>query len=299
MNEKVLTVLKSYLSGKMETKSKVRVVRNINKIIVCLFNIRTTIKICKKKFVFFPQVELVLTTRCTMRCEECLNLMQYYKKPRDMELNDNIDYIRMFMNAVDGVDRFILLGGEPFLYKDLAKIIKELESYSSKIRSIWIYTNGTVMPADQELQEVLSNNKKIYIYISNYGDLSKKKKELEQFCISKGINYIMADEDAYWISAGDLNNRGRNDEYLKMQYQKCTSKCTSILGGYLSYCARSSSARDLGIVSNERNVNLLEDNLRRNLTDFLYLNVDFLQACNFCDRGTGLERRIPKALQKA
>ena len=59
-----------------------------------------------------------------------------------------------------------VLGGEPFLNKDLDKIINKLLK-SNKIQRIEVVTNGTIIPNNKELLNILSNSR-VNISISKY-----------------------------------------------------------------------------------------------------------------------------------
>ena len=52
--------------------------------------------------------------------------MLFYVKPKDSELNTLMQSVDKFMNCVDSLDEFRILGGDPFMSKDLYKIINKL-----------------------------------------------------------------------------------------------------------------------------------------------------------------------------
>ena len=261
-----------------------------------LENYKNVIKIIRGKFLFFPQVEIALTTRCTLRCKDCSNLMQYYEKPKDCSFEINMTSVSNFLDAVDYVDRFILLGGEPFLYKELPIILEKILA-SDKVRRVWIYSNGTLLPHDMKLLELMCNEK-VQLYISNYGQLSTKLNEIKILCNEKGIALKIADENSEWISAGDISKRGRSRKELELQFKNCGLSCYNMLNGRLCYCARSSSAVELGIVKNEICVDLLkQDGLNNRLYTFLHKNHQYLETCDYCDLGTDNCIKIEKAIQ--
>lgn len=290
-------VLKQYLSADALIKNREsRVTLYTNAILTGIVKLPSVIKILRKQYVFFPQVEIALTTRCSLRCKDCSNLMQYYDKPYDIDLETNLKSIRNFLDNVDLVDRFILLGGEPFLYKEIGTVIKEILAYGDKVKRIWIYTNGTIVPTDEYVIKILKNEK-IKIHISNYGELSRKKKELVALLEGEKINYNLAEEDANWYSMGGLEKRGRSKKQLVDQFDRCNGYCNNIMKGKLCYCARSSGAVDLGIVKNEKFVDLLLGGIREKLAHFVYDYIDYLETCDYCDKGTDEAFPIKKAIQ--
>ncbi len=74
-----------------------------------------------------PCLEYVVTTKCTMNCKHCNTFIPYFNekthfKPVSFEMfKKDIDTL---LKAVDYIDYFGFVGGEPLLAKDLAKMIK-------------------------------------------------------------------------------------------------------------------------------------------------------------------------------
>ena len=67
-------------------------------------------------------IDIQVTERCSLKCKDCSNLMQYYKKPQDSELGLLLKSIEKIMVAVDSLEEFRVLGGDPFMNKNLHKI---------------------------------------------------------------------------------------------------------------------------------------------------------------------------------
>ena len=68
-------------------------------------------------------LDLVLTEKCSLKCKDCSNLMQYYTKPIDEDFEQMISALDKFMNSVDFVNEVRLIGGEPLMYKRIAEVI--------------------------------------------------------------------------------------------------------------------------------------------------------------------------------
>ena len=81
---------------------------------------------------------MVLTEKCSLKCDGCSNLMQYYAKPIDEDFEQCIKSIDKFLNTVDYVFEIRVLGGEPFMYKRIYEVIEHLYKYDNygKIQSI-------------------------------------------------------------------------------------------------------------------------------------------------------------------
>ena len=73
-------------------------------------------------------IDIMITEKCSLKCKDCSNLMQYYQKPVNSDLNILINSIDKIMASVDKIFEFRVLGGEPFMNKEIGKIIKHLKS---------------------------------------------------------------------------------------------------------------------------------------------------------------------------
>ena len=71
--------------------------------------------------------------------------MQYYAKPEDSELNLLLKSIDKIMSCIDSLEEFRVLGGDPFMNKQLHKVINKLVTYENCERVV-IYTNARIIP---------------------------------------------------------------------------------------------------------------------------------------------------------
>lgn len=265
---------------------KTEIVNSIFNLWVALWNHREEIiKILKGKYLYVKQVDLVLTTKCSLRCKECANLMQYYNRPYDIELDSICKSINALVNKVDEIGTVVLVGGEPFLYDKIDYVIERVID-EEKINDVNIYTNGSVIPTEKVLN--ILKESKCKIIVSDYGELSKKKHELVNECEKRNIRYYLKSKDLVWGNVGDMNCRNRDEKQLKKQFIKCNNFCRSILNGKLFYCPRASHGDDLGYIDtkSEEYVNLLDENLKvEEIIELLY-STHYFTACNYCNYGT-------------
>lgn len=105
-------------------------------------------------------------------------------------LKNNFD---IFFESVDYVYEYTLLGGEPFLHKDIADIISYLGSqYGEKIGRINLISNGTIVP-DDEVIDVLKDFH-VTVHISDYTnavDYTSKLERLKDKLLYNGIEYYV------------------------------------------------------------------------------------------------------------
>lgn len=251
------------------------------------------IRIWSGNYIAMPYVELVITTKCSLRCRSCSNLMQYYNKenimPYDVGIDVNIKASMKLLELVDQINNFTVLGGEPFLYKDLHLLIAYLVE-QKKIRKITIITNGTIVPSEEQIYSCMQN-KNVHIVISDYGELSRRKAALVEKLQYYGISFEVRYSDGHWQDFGDLQPRNRSGEELSKQFQNCKTQCKSMLNGKLHYCFRSTHVMDLGKIQDDPNeyLDLFDGSTldrKRRLRRILYAKMDFIKACDYCDYAT-------------
>ena len=148
-------------------------------------------------------VELHITTKCTLKCKGCAALIDYFinHQQKDMDFKKSVDTFDFVMNIVDFAKEFIIIGGEPFIYNDIDKLLIHIaeSKYMRKIGKVIFITNGTVVPKKSTI-DIISRYKHIFqILISDYGESSKKRFELVSELSKKHISYKSHGKDEWYF----------------------------------------------------------------------------------------------------
>lgn len=206
------------------------------------------------------EVHTSVTTRCTLKCLNCNMFMPYYAEPCDIPYEQITKELDILFENVDYIYNYELLGGEPFLNKELKKILIYMcEKYDNKIGQVGIITNGTIIP-DKSIWEILKKYK-IHLLVSDYTSVVPYKEQLENF-----VSYIKKYDIQHKIL--------KNLEWLDFGFPKnpCNYKdvrqhmlcCGPVFHGYndgkLYYCHVSWSAEKCRLI-------------QLNDTDFINLSV--------------------------
>lgn len=173
-------------------------------------------------------LDLLITERCTLKCRDCSNLMQYYKNPRDI----NINYVAENLNEIlqnYSVGEIRVIGGEPFLHKDYPRLISRLVA-DSRIKRIVIYTNGTIVP-----QASCLKSQKVFVMVTRYKDFAAKIPHIERVFNLFGVSYEI--QNPIWTDCGKVEKRNRTDAELAKIYSECCSKNITLSNGRLHKCA--------------------------------------------------------------
>ena len=235
---------------KMRQYTKNYYVMRIKRLFMFIFSTIKYLPALKNSSLYLDYVEQVVTTKCNLNCAYCSNLISKYKnKAYDIDYHEIINESRSFLKLTNKIAVYRIIGGEPFVYKDLEKVLTYLIK-NRKIERIEIVSNGNIIPTSLILLNLLSN-RKITVQISKYSKHSNKIVTLENIFNNHNIKYEILDFNTNqfinsWYDFGDLTKKNRNEIMLKHQFKSCPSKCNHLLNGKLYLCARASHLFDLG-----------------------------------------------------
>jgi sulfatase maturation enzyme AslB (radical SAM superfamily) len=228
--------------------------------------------------------------------------MQYYKKPKDCNIDEIMQSIDAFCALIDEVNEFRVIGGEPFMNKEIHLVIKKLIA-EPKVRKIVIYTNGTIIPQKYQI-ECLKNNKVLFI-ITDYGKLSKKLNVLTQILQQNNIAFYILKVEG-WSDCAKIIRHYRNIEDQKETFKSCCAKnLVTLSNGKLYRCPFAANADRLRAVPDFENdyIDLFQEplegidiyELKKKIRKYL-IEKDFLETCDYC---SGRPYETPSDLQPA
>lgn len=245
-----------------------------------------------------PAITFMLTTRCTLSCKHCLALTPYFKgKEYDNSVDDVLGDMKRFLESVDYCSRVAFLGGEPFLYKDFDILLRYLNE-NDKVESVFIPSNGTVLPDDKTLAQL--KNKKVHIGLSYYGFL-KEMSQIVTLFEQNDILFQVVPMDDLWIDAGGVEKRNKPKQILREENLrcKCTDNARLVEKGKLYCCGRTARMHALGILNSETDYVVLDRESKENrwnqILD-LYLR-DYAEGCDYCDFGSSHPIRVKSGEQ--
>jgi len=244
------------------------------------------------------QVTMVITTRCNLKCKKCSSMMPFYERPQDMALSDVLNDIDLFLKIVDHVYAFQLLGGEPFLNRDIAVIIERLLS-SDKISTINIVTNGGILPREDALEAM--KDKRVKVQISGYPqNLVPNFPKFVRLLDDSGIDYAYS-KDQKWKDLGDKTFINRTEAQKREVFSLCAfTLCNHMINGRYYLCPVAADGMNVGIIPENRDdfVDLRElstEDARGQMKQLL--KKKYMSACDYCEGNTFLSQTIPAAEQ--
>ncbi|OGO81129.1 MAG: hypothetical protein A2Y21_07235 [Clostridiales bacterium GWC2_40_7] len=252
---------------------------------------------------FLRSVDVIVTERCSLKCKDCSNLMQYYKKPEDCDINQLLQSIDAFCAVVDEVNECRVIGGEPLMNKEFHLIVKRLID-EPKVKKIIIYTNGTIIPNEKQMMSL--RNKKVLVFITDYGLLSRNLSGFLQVLEKNDISFFVRKATG-WTNCSTIMRHNRSADRLREIYKDCCAKnLVTLSNGKLYRCPFTANAARLSAVPDYKDdyVDLFEEPLddvnihevKNKVREYL-LNKEYLETCDYCNGRSLADPEIPPAIQ--
>jgi hypothetical protein len=224
----------------------------------------TSAKVKIASALFIDTVSISISQRCNLRCRDCIACMQYYINPVDYSLEANIKTFDSFMQKVDFVKEFGIFGGEPFLYGDkLAEFILHAKSQmlADKIGRITISTNATIIPERKTIEALKSAN--VLVYISDYGNYSRKFNELTSILEADDISFKLLREREWYPMCKIIDGEVVSDSSAHKRFVECEVYCRCLQNGKFFYCSFLAAAYNLNAVPGnmENYIDLMDESV--------------------------------------
>ena len=174
------------------------------------------------EFVFLRSVDLMITERCSLKCTDCSNLMQYYSKPINEDFDNIFQDLELLLDGIDQLFELRIIGGEPFVHQQIYSIINKACDYS-KISKVSLYTNSTLSIKIDKLSPNECSRSKLYFSITDYGDLSYKLAENISILESHEIPY-RSHKPEFWTDSGTIVYEERSEDELITLFSQCCGK---------------------------------------------------------------------------
>ena len=235
-----------------------------------------------KSKTFLRSLDIVITTKCSMNCESCANLMQYYTAAKNTD-HEILKAIKNLTDNVDDVLEYRVIGGEPLMNKSWVEIVNGILDQDEN-RKVFIYTNATIAPTDEQLKSF--HGKNVNFYITDYGKLSRNIERTIENLNKHKISYSRKPADN-WVDCSRIRKHNRSVERLKQVFKECCAKqLFTLLNGGLYTCPFISNAANLNAIPENKAdyVDLFshDPNLKNKLKRLIKMEA-FFPGCDFCD----------------
>ncbi len=249
--------------------------------------------------------QISLTERCTLKCRNCAHgCYAVGADSKDLSIEEVYDSADYFFKYVDCVREFVLIGGEPLLYRKLDDVIQYIgEKYRDKMVLFSITSNGTIIPEKKVLE--MCRKYHVLFRISNYSStikwLPEKYEQLQKVLEDSGVQYSMGSPERQWMDYGFETVCREDQEEITRVFDSCKTPCREIRGNKYYYCVMARSvAENLGFnVGKEDYLNLKNIENKKVFFEFNmgYSEKGYLDMCGHCRGSEAVEYPIPVAEQ--
>lgn len=256
------------------------------------------------------KTDISLTTLCTLNCENCMQFLPYWKEGRRKEnpLEEVKKDIDLYFQCVDYLLDLDVVGGEPFLYRNLNEFIRYIgEKYRDRIGYVGFITNGMIVPKDETLE--LMNRYSMDVSISDYSGDIEYKHQIEQLCerLEKYNVSYMRNVNIDWFDFGFPKELYHYEGEKAIRHMQCCNSIEHILDDKkLFYCGLEWSAQKGGLypIEEKAYVNLADvrdgKRDRKDILEMIMANIEggCMEFCKVCG-GFGIDNdnRVKTAKQ--
>lgn len=239
-------------------------------------------------------VDLMITEKCSMKCRDCSNLMQYYEHPENADLAQMYEMIDGLCANMDEIYEFRVIGGEPFMHKDLHTVV-EYVSKKPNVLKVSIFTNATIVPREHQWQAL--QHEKVRLFITDYDALSRNIVNLIAELDRRKVAYV-AEKANNWTNCATLEKHDRTVAENEALFAQCCAKNLATLAdGRLYRCPFAANAAKLKAVPDYREdylevANTSRDEIRSFLRDKTYI-----KTCDHCNGRSYGDKVITPGIQ--
>ena len=227
---------------------------------------------------YLRSVDLVITEKCTLKCKDCANLMQFYERPVNYSVVDILSGIRHLSSKANFIHEVRVIGGEPFLNKDIYEIVNEI-SLIDNINRIVIYTNGMIPPKDDQVASF--NPSKVVFSITDYGDLARNLDKTVAVLDKYSLPYRVHPPE-HWTDSGRILSTPLVVEEAKDLFAKCCGKnLYTVVGELLYRCPFAANADQLSGIPSHPNNSISVLAAESEIKNYAY-GVEYIDACRYC-----------------
>jgi hypothetical protein len=227
-----------------------------------------------------PSVDLMITEKCSMKCRDCSNLMQYYEHPENGDLQEMYAMIDGLCAQMDELYEFRVIGGEPFMHKELHLVVEHACAIE-KVQKVSIFTNATIMP--REHQWAALRHPKVRLFITDYDELSRNRQKLIAELERQEIAYVSEKANG-WTDCASLEKHNRTVKENEAIWNACCAKNLATLAdGRLYRCPFAANAAKLKATPDYKEDYLVvADTSREQVRSFLR-DKTMIETCDHCN----------------
>lgn len=191
------------------------------------------LELAKQKLPLIPNLEYEIVERCNLNCKRCNHFSNIFRDGKITDFETFCADMNFLRKNVYNIKRFKLLGGEPLMHPDLARLI----SYSRQTfpnAAISVITNGLLVPRMNDALITAIKANAVTVEISVYPPVRAHLNQIHGFLLFHDIPHkIFRYGDEF---GAFLNAKGDSDKMWAMM-QCYAQVCHAMKNGKLYRCS--------------------------------------------------------------
>ena len=206
-------------------------------------------KMYKEDKVYVSDLTVIITQKCSLKCEYCNAFIPKIQKPKDYDINFISEELEYYFRWVDEVNVFGLVGGDAMMhpkFNDILEYIGE-KYYPARIKHLEIYSNAVIVPSPKSI-ELFKKYNVFYRFTDYRGGSGKQNvEEVVNLLNKEGIRYDHVQFDNWYDCGFPQESNGiTTEEGLIKFFDACDRKtCHGIFGNKLFFCSMCWSAEQI------------------------------------------------------
>ena len=247
----------------------------------------------KKDKLFIRSVDIVISERCSLKCKDCSNLMQFYLHPKNFSFQQIVKEFEQLTSEISHIFEVRLIGGEPFMNKEIYDIIDYFLDHK-KITKLVIYTNATIPLKSERLKKY--NKSRLVFTITDYGKLSKNTDKVHNELIKNNIT-TRRHPPENWTDSGQIQDFKRPVKEMEELFDVCCGKnLLTSMNGKLYRCPFAANAESLNAIPNDKKNSVPLDSSPEEILNYTR-EIKYIPACNYCKGRSFDSKEITPAIQ--
>jgi len=238
----------------------------------------------------FDRIHFITNNVCNLKCTHCFLYINSYPKERKQNVATAriLQDIDVVMRSVHSFGVVNVFGGEPFLHKDIERIVERILDYRN-FGAMIVNSNGIARIKPAQLAAMADG--RVRLAFSNYLEVLDEKRKATFFANidaarAAGINAKYQNTLPTWNVSSTLEDKGDSPEAMGRKKSRCGVRYLYVFDGKLYPCSFTLSINDLGVADYATDYVVLDPRkspaqIRAEIRDLLAR--PYYRACGHCE----------------
>lgn len=241
------------------------------------------------KKLFINNLDISITTKCSLKCKSCSLFMPLYKNPTHTSIGSLKSDLDLLFSKVDYCAYINIFGGEALLHPNLYDYLAYIqEKYINRISAVRIITNATVL-LNSKLRNICKQMNVLF-RVSDYSTSNSTIKNQQQKLIAQliefGLNFSLSSTTRWQQVYTENGLSNLSESEITKHHTRCGAPFKGFQDGKYYPCYIQWSADLLGIQKTEPSdvVDIIKTDAKEKIFKYQMDIIDkgYLSLCKHC-----------------